>query len=248
MIFCVRNNYSSPLLAFKRQEGPWKPPMTSGQQAASFADKYRNKVDTFESSFHRSLQLPQPQQEDWTALQKFSTSWLVEELSSFTICPRSNELSGLLNLKANERETLSLPKRCISLEFQRRKYPINKDVVKLKIFWDYCSIWRGVKNLSSWKGADLESRCLNIHWNMTEWSSGLCFEPSQACESHHNSSTGDPEIPPRKWGIDPSLMEELLHLSPHCPFIPGGTARVSTTMRQYQRTNRQSKGGESSLG
>lgn len=76
--------------------------MPLGQQAASFADKYWNNMNTFESSFHRPLQLPQTQQEDWTALQ-FSTSWLVEELRTLTICPKRNELSSL-NLKSNERD------------------------------------------------------------------------------------------------------------------------------------------------
>lgn len=138
MGFCVRNNYSSPLLAFKCQGRPWNPPMTSGQEAASFADKYWNKVNTFESSFHRPLQLPQTQQEDWTALQ-FSTSWLVEELSGFTICPRSKELSRLPHFKSNERPWLC-PRDALTSNFKEEN--INKAIVKLKIFKDYCSIWR----------------------------------------------------------------------------------------------------------
>jgi len=67
------------------------------------------------------------------ALWRFSIPWLVEELNGFTICPRRKGTLQTSSQKASERINLNRPKRCINLEFQIRKYPVNKATVKLKI-------------------------------------------------------------------------------------------------------------------
>lgn len=90
-----------------------------------------------------------------------------------------------------------------------------------------------------------------------QWSSGLHFEWSQACESHHNSNTWDAEAQAGSLTLmrnstlevssGPSLMKEQpLHLSHHCHFLPGGTTSVNT-MKQHQKTDRQSKWCESNI-
>lgn len=118
----------------------------------------------------------------------------------------------------------------------------------------------GSKYLPAQKEANLESRCLSIHWNMTEWSSGLRFERSQACESHHDSSTWDPEAQAgshsdqkfhpgsdelaHPWGKNRLCTYHLITTLSQGA-LPGYT---TTTVWQYEKIDRQSKRWETNIG